>query len=71
MPKLKPTPEQELITEIKVALVRNGWTQKHLAKLCGMDPGNLSRAIKNPGRQKYETLCTIARKLGMNTLPII
>lgn len=71
MPKLKPTPEQELITEFKVALARNGWTQKHLAKLCGMTEPQLSIALQHPERQKYERLCTIARKLGMNTLPII
>lgn len=71
MPRLKPTPEQELITEFKVALARNGWTQKHLAKLCAIDPGNLSRAINRPSRAKFETLCVIAQKLGLSELPVI
>ena len=71
MPKLKDTPEQAMTKLFKTQIAERGWNQEHLAKLCGTDAGKISRAINNPSRQKYETLCLMARKLGLKELPVL
>ena len=70
MPALRKSKDQIREIEIKklftAALLDKGWTQKHLAKLLGMDSGNLSRTINHPLKREFHTLLRIADKLGVN-----
>ena len=73
MPALKKSPSvlrQETITKnFKKGLIDKGWTVKHLADLCGMDAGALSRAINHPMSVRLETVLDIAKKLGIESIP--
>ena len=73
MPALKKSPavlRQEMITKkFKIGLLEKGWTVKHLAELCGMDAGTMSRAINHPMSVKLETVLNIAKKLGIDSIP--
>ena len=71
MPKLKNTPEQDLTIQLKIAMLNKGWKQKHLAKICGMEEAQISRIINRPSRCHYSTICLVAEKLGINSLPVI
>lgn len=71
MPKLKNTPEQNLTIQLKIAMLEKGWNQKHLAKICGMEEAQMSRVINKPRRCNYSTICTVAEKLGIDSLPVI
>lgn len=70
MPALRKNKDQIREIEIKklftAALLDKGWSQKHLAKLLGMDSGNLSRTINHPLKREFHTLLRIADKLGVN-----
>ena len=70
MPALRKSKDQIREIEIKklftAALIEKGWTQKHLAKLIGMDSGNLSRVINHPLQREFQLLLRIADKLGVN-----
>lgn len=70
MPALRKNKDQIRETEIKklftAALLDKGWSQKHLAKLLGMDSGNLNRTINHPLKREFHTLLRIADKLGVN-----
>lgn len=70
MPALRKNKDQIRETEIKklftAALLDKGWTQKHLAKLLGMDSGNLSRVINHPLQREFHILLRVADKLGVN-----
>ena len=70
MPALRKSKDQIREIEIKklftAALIDKDWTQKHLAKLLGMDSGNLSRTINHPLKREFHTLLRIADKLGVN-----
>lgn len=70
MPALRKSKDQIREIEIKklftAALIEKGWTQKHLAKLLGMEPGNVSRAINHPLKREFHFLLAIADKLGVN-----
>lgn len=73
MPKIKNSLEREreerIVKEFKKALIEKKWTQQHLADLCGMDSGNISRVINHPMRVKTEIVLNIARKLGITSIP--
>ncbi len=73
MPALKKSPavlRQEAITKsLKKGLIDKGWTVKHLAELCDMDTGALSRTINHPMSVKLETVLNIAKKLGIESIP--
>lgn len=73
MPKIKPLDKQnaELKLMFKTALVRNGWTQKHLAEICGMTAPQMSLIIRNPEKHNFGTVLIICRKLGIKELPVI
>ena len=71
MPRLKNTPEQELAVRMKAAMVGKGWTQRHLAGICKMTEGQISRIINEPSRHNYSTICEVASKLGITSLPVI
>ncbi|MBQ2389598.1 MAG: helix-turn-helix domain-containing protein [Clostridia bacterium] len=70
MPALRKNKDQIREIEIKklftAALLDKGWSQKHLAKLLGMDSGNLNRTINHPLKREFHTLLRIADKLGVN-----
>ena len=74
MPKLKKTPkelrEEALVKSLKKGLIDKGYTVAHLAKLCKMDPGNLSRMINHPMSVKLDTVLFIASKLGIDSIPV-
>ena len=69
MPALRKSKDQIREIEIKklftAALLDKGWSQKHLAKLLGMDSGNLNRTINHPLKREFHTLLRIADKLGV------
>lgn len=73
MPKIKlctaDQREKNVSDALKCGMIRMGWTNLHLAKILGMDAGNLSRIIKHPMSCKFETLCIIANKLNITELP--
>ena len=73
MPKLKPTPsmqrEKNIRDALKGGMIDKGWSNQHLAKLLGIDPGNLSKIINHPLSVKLETVYIIADKLGITALP--
>ena len=73
MPVLKKPPavlRQETITKnLKKGLIDKGWTVKHLAQLCNMDVGTLSRTINHPMSVRLETVLDIAKKLGIDSIP--
>lgn len=70
MPALRKSKDQIREIEIKklftAALIEKGWTQKHLAKLLGMEPSCVGRAINYPLKREFHTLLRIADKLGVN-----
>ncbi len=63
--------EDELVKVLKIGLINKGWTVAHLAEILNMDSANLSRMINHPAKVKSETLWNIARKLDIDSLPII
>lgn len=71
MPKLKNTAEQNLTTQFRIAMFNKGWSQKHLGELCKMKQGQISRIINEPSRHNYSTVCVVASKLGITSLPVI
>lgn len=62
--------EEKIKNTFKHALIDKGWTTKHLATLCNMDAGNMSRVINHPAKVQLDTILLIASKLGINSLPI-
>ena len=74
MPKLKLSPsmqrEKNIRDAFKCSMVAKGWSNQHLAELLNMCPGNLSKIINHPMSVKLETICTIADKLGIKSLPM-
>jgi hypothetical protein len=73
MPKVKGFNQQnQKLTEIfKIALVKNNWSQSHLAKLCGTTESQMSRIINFPEKCKFSSIQIVAKKLGIKELPII
>lgn len=63
--------EEEISKILKKACIDKGWSNKHLAKLCKLDPGWLSKVMNHPMSVKLETVLMIAEKVGINSLPII
>ena len=61
--------EERVVKALKIGLIEKGWTVSHLANLCGMDTGNMSRLINHPSRVKLETVLTVANKLGIEYIP--
>lgn len=61
--------EEELTKLLKKGLIDKGWTVKHLAELCGKDADNMSTIINHPMRVRFETIMTIANKLGIESIP--
>ena len=43
---------------------RTGETREAIARLCGMDPGNLSRALRNPDA-RAATVRAVCKALGL------
>ena len=74
MPKTVLTPsmqrERNITAAFKKALVEKNWSMSHLAKLLGMNQGNLSRVINHPMSVRFDTICIVANKLGINCLEI-
>lgn len=70
MPALRKTKDQIREAEIKklftLGLIEKGWTQKHLAKLVGKDPGNISKAINHPLKREFGFMLMLADKVGVN-----
>ena len=73
MPRIKKSTaeqrEQNIIKTFKKALIEKEWSLNHLAELCNMDPGNMSRLINHPLRVKLETVLDVAKKLGIDSIP--
>ena len=63
--------EEEIVRILKIGLLDKGWTVAHLAKLMKMNAPNLSKMINHTMSVKFETILTIAGKLGIDSLPII
>lgn len=61
--------EEKIVKAIKHGLVEKGWSVQHLAKLCGMDAGNMSRTINHPMNVKFDTILKIFTKLGIDSIP--
>lgn len=61
--------EEKISNAFKHALIEKGWTTKHLATICNMDAGNLSRVINHPAKVKLDTILLIASKLDIDSLP--
>ena len=61
--------EEKISNTFKHALIEKGWTTKHLATICDMDAGNLSRVINHPAKVKLDTILLIASKLDIDSLP--
>ncbi len=61
--------EERIVKTLKIGLINKGWTVQHLADLCGMNPGNMSRTLNNPMSVRLETILTIASKLGIENIP--
>lgn len=74
MPKTILTPsmqrEKNVSAALKKALIDKEWTVKHLARLLGMDAGNVSKILNHPMSVKFDTICRVADKLGVATLDI-
>lgn len=74
MPKIaKPAVvqrEERVTKTFQHALIEKGWSVKHLAELCKMDAGNMSRVLNHPMKVQFETLSMIASKLGIDSIPI-
>ena len=72
MPRIKKSAaeqrEQKIIRNFKVALIEKEWTVSHLAELCNMDPGNLSRLINHPLSVKLETILDVPKTLGIESI---
>ncbi len=62
--------EEKIVKLFKHALINKGWTMKHLAALCKMDPPQLSRNINHPLSVRFETILMIAKKLGIENIPV-
>ena len=75
MPKIKkPTiirQEEVVVKMFKKALVEKGWQSQHLAKLCQMKPSQMSRVLNHPMNVQFDTILTIASKLGIDSIPIL
>lgn len=71
MPKLKNTAEQDLTEQFQIALLKKGWSQKHLGVICGKSQPQISRIFANPSKHNYSTICEVASKLGIRELPVI
>lgn len=61
--------EERIVKTLKKGLIDKGWSVQHLAGLCGMEPGNMSRTINHPMSVRLETILTIAAKLGIEAIP--
>lgn len=61
--------EERIVRALKKGLIDKGWTVQHLAGLCGMKPGNMSKTINHPMSVRLETILTIANKLGIDSIP--
>lgn len=61
--------EERIVIALKTGLINKGWSVQHLADLCGMKAGNMSRTINHPMNVKLETILTIASKLGIDSIP--
>ena len=62
--------EEKIVRTFKIGLLNKGWSVQHLADLCGMKAGNMSRTLNHPMSVKLETILTIASKLGIDSIPI-
>lgn len=62
--------EEKITKTLQHARIDKGWTVKHLADLCNMDAGNLSRVINHPAKVQLDTILLIASKLGIDSIPI-
>lgn len=62
--------EERIVNTFKHALINKGWSVKHLAELCKMDAGNMSRVINHPTKVQFDTILMIASKLGIDSIPI-
>lgn len=73
MPKVKKLgisyKEEQLTKLLRKALVDKGWTVKHLAELCNINSDNMSTILNHPMRVRFETIMTIANKLGIDSIP--
>ncbi len=63
--------EERIVNDFKIALIEKGWTTKHLAELCRMAPGNMSRIINHPMKVQFETILMVAKKLGIDSIKIL
>lgn len=61
--------EERIVVALKKGLLDKGWSVQHLAELCGMKAGNMSRMINHPMSVKLETILTVASKLGIDSIP--
>lgn len=62
--------EERIVKAFHHARIDKGWTVKHLAELCKMDAGNMSRVINHPMKVQLDTILMIASKLGIENIPI-
>ncbi len=62
--------EEKIVKLFKHALIDKGWTVKHLAALCKIDAGNMSRIINHPMKVQLDTILMIAQKLGIENIPV-
>lgn len=72
MPKLRKRPEElrefNLSACLKKAMIDKGLKNQHLAKLLGMNSGQLSRVINHPLHCNIKTLLKVSDKLGVALL---
>ena len=61
--------EERIIKTFHHARIDKGWSVNHLADLCKMDAGNMSRILNHPMKVKFETILLVASKLGIDSLP--
>ena len=73
MPRVRSLNQQsDKITKMfKIALIEKGWTQEHLAKICGKEKHLVNSIINDPEHRTFSNVLAVARALGINEIPVV
>lgn len=73
MPRIRPLDKQRdaIRKTFLRAMTEKDWNQKHLAKVCEMSEAQISLILNNPEKHRFTSILTIAKKLGINEIPIV
>ena len=61
---LSPAPHTMIGEAVSAARARVGWSQKRLARACGIDQSDISKIERGVANPSVTTLCRIAEALG-------